>query len=81
MDGISDAEVYELAAKERRIVITYNVKDFKLLAGTKTTTGVIGITSNLSVQQLDARLTALLTRVTEKQLLGKFTSLSEELSS
>lgn len=42
--GIKDREVYELARKEKRIIITYNIEDFRKLASQNKDFGVIGVT-------------------------------------
>lgn len=76
--GLSDREVHKFAAKEQRIVITLNIKDFKPLAPTSKNTGVIGVSANLPFDQLDKKLTALLTKSSTKQLLGKLTVISGE---
>lgn len=46
--GIKDPEVFKLAEKLKRIIITFNDKDFKDLVLTSTNTGVIGVSSSLS---------------------------------
>ena len=42
-------------------------------------TGVIGISQNLTFDQVDKKLTALLNRSTKKSLLGKLTIISGEI--
>ncbi len=74
----SDFKVYELAKVEGRILITLNIKHFKPLASTSKSTGVIGISPNLSLDQIDKKLTALLNKSTKKSLLGKLTTISGE---
>ncbi len=76
--GITDAQVYELASKLERIIVTFNSKDFRALASRSSTTGVIGVSPLLPTHQIDMKLTALLVRSSEKALLGKFTSLTRE---
>src|SRR5437763_9000989 len=46
--GITDDQVYDLASKLRRIVVTFNAKDFKKLTSKSNTTGVIGVISPIS---------------------------------
>jgi predicted nuclease of predicted toxin-antitoxin system len=74
--GLSDQEVYNLAKKQNRLLATCNVKDFKQLVTSTDTTGIIGISANLPPKLVDTKLTALLTRSTEKALFGKYTALS-----
>ncbi len=76
--SLPDPQVYELAKKENRLLITYNVKDFKDLAKQSSETGIIGISPNLSLEQIDKKLTALLMSATEKELRGKMTMISGE---
>jgi len=75
--GISDRQVYEIAEQSKRLIITYNVKHFKILAGKSQETGIIGVSPHLQPYQVDAKLTALLRKSSEKSLFGKYTSLSE----
>lgn len=76
--GLPDFEVYKLAQKEERILVTYNIKNFKELATRSNTTGIIGVSPNLTLDQIDKKLTSLLTKSTKKGLLGKFTYISGE---
>lgn len=77
-EGLSDPQVYALAHKLGRLVITRNIKDFKELAHTSSETGVIGVSSNLTFDQIDKKLTALLNKSTPKSLFGKLTIISGE---
>lgn len=77
--GLSDSKVYELANKEDRLLVTYNIKDFRKLLTTRSKTGVIGVSSNLTVEQIDKKLTALLTKSTKKELYGKFIIVKREV--
>lgn len=74
--GISDPEVYRLAVREQRVLITYNEKDFLPLTGTQGDKGVIGVSPHLTMEQIDTKLTALLVRSTPNSLAGKFTALT-----
>jgi len=76
--GLSDPQVYTLAVAHQRILVTYNIKHFQPLAGSKEDAGIIGISANLSPLQIDTKLTALLRRSTPKGLAGKFTELTGE---
>ena len=67
--GASDEQVYEIAVKSRRLIITTNVKHFKGLAGKSQETGVIGVSPHLSPPQVDTKLTSLLRKSSEKALL------------
>ena len=74
--GALDLDVYKLAVKEHRLIITFNDKDFRNLAGKSKFAGIIGVSNNLSYEQIDVKLTSLLTRSTHGQLFGKFTYIS-----
>src|SRR5262245_20552367 len=76
--GLPDPGVYDLAVKQTRILITYNAKHFRPLAGTKKDAGIIGVSANLPIPQVDSRLTALLIKSTPKALQGKFIPLTRE---
>lgn len=73
--GVNDDQVYKIACEEKRIIVTYNVKDFKNLAIKSKNTGVIGVSQNLTPDQLDVKLNSLLSKSSEKSLYGKYTSL------
>lgn len=74
--GVTDREVYTLACKEKRIIITYNINDFKKFARQSSDTGIIGIPQTYTPDQLDSQLNALLSRSSEKSFYGKYTPLS-----
>lgn len=77
-EGLSDPKVYALARKEKRIIVTRNIKDFEELALISEDTGVIGVSQNLTFKQVDLKLTALLNRSTKKSLFGKITKVVGE---
>ena len=74
--GLADRGVYRLAVKERRILVTFNSKHFRPLAGSSKDAGIIGISANLPYSQVDTKLTALLTKSTFHALRGKFVALT-----
>ena len=75
--GLSDPQVYQVAIKQRRLLVTYNVKDFKEIAAQSRESGVIGVSPHLSIAHIDTKLTALLIRSNEKALRGTFTALTD----
>jgi hypothetical protein len=75
--GLPDEHVYAIAAEQKRLIVTYNVKDFKRLARNSKDTGVIGVSPLTSYTYIDNKLTALLPKNTQNALLGKYTALSE----
>lgn len=76
--GLSDQKVHKLAQKERRLIITYNTKDFEKLAQISINTGIIGVSPNLTLDQIDKKLTSILMKSTKKSLFGKLTQISGE---
>ncbi|OGH09664.1 MAG: hypothetical protein A2152_01075 [Candidatus Levybacteria bacterium RBG_16_35_6] len=74
--GIKDEEVYEIARKQKRIIITYNNDDFRKLAKKSEDTGVIGIAQGITPEELDKRLNSLLSKSSGKSFYGKYTPLS-----
>lgn len=74
--GIKDREVYEIAIKQKRIIITYNIDDFRKLAAQSKKTGVIGITQGFTPDQLDTKLNSLLSKSSENKFYGKYTPIS-----
>jgi predicted nuclease of predicted toxin-antitoxin system len=76
--GLDDPSVYQLAVNQKRILVTYNTKHFRPLAGTKDDTGIIGVSANLPTPQVDSKLAALLTKSTPHALARKFTPLTGE---
>lgn len=76
--GLSDNKVYEIAEKMGRLLIIFNIKDYKKLARKSSKTGIIGISQNLSTEQIDKKLTALLAKSGPRQLYGRFTPITGE---
>lgn len=76
--SLADPQVYNFAKQEGRIIVTLNIKDFKPLVGRSKLTGVIGVSANLTLDQIDKKLTVLLLKSTKKSLLGKLTIISGE---
>jgi hypothetical protein len=75
--GLPDEQVYALAAEQKRLIVTYNVKDFERLAQNSKDTSVIGVSPLQPYAHIDKKLTALLTKNTQNALQGKYTALSE----
>jgi hypothetical protein len=64
--------------KQKRLIVTYNAKDFQVFASYSLASGVIGVSSNLPTHHIDTKLTALLIKCTPKALYGKFTTITGE---
>lgn len=76
--GYSDLEIYKLSGKTNRLIITRNWRDFEDLFSLNNNTGVIGVSPNLAIEQIDKKLTSLLTKSKKNELFGKFTYISGE---
>ena len=77
--GLPDTEVYAYAIQEKRLIVTYNAKDFRRLAQNSQETGVIGVPALMPYHQIDNKLTSLLTNSSPNALLGKYTALHEAI--
>mgnify|MGYP001604440354 FL=1 len=60
------------------IIVTFNVKDYVDFVDITHSTGVIGVSHSLENEDIDKKLTALLTKSTEKSLFGKITHITGE---
>jgi hypothetical protein len=78
--GLSDEEVYALAVQLKRLIVTYNAKDFRRLAGNSQDTSVIGVGALTPYHHIDTKLTSLLTKSSPTALQGKYTALSETVA-
>lgn len=76
--ALADPQVYKFAVKEGRTLITFNIKDFRDLATTSKKIGVVGISSNMPIDTIDKKLSALFRKASAKFLLGKLTTLTGE---
>lgn len=75
--GLSDRKVYEKATHDKRIVVTFNGKDFIDLISAKEA-GIIDLSSTLTPEQIDKKLLAFLSKHTPKNCLGKLYTISGE---
>lgn len=73
--GVKDKEVYEIAIEQKRIIVTYNTRDFKKFAKLNKNSGVIGVGQRLTPDRLDTKLNSLLSKSPEKSFYGKYTPL------
>lgn len=65
-----DEEIYKIAVKGNRFVLTINFKDFKPLVQ-KGKAGVIGIPSQLSNEEIDTKVANFIADKDPNDLLGK----------
>lgn len=75
--GLPDTEVYALAVQLKRLIVTYNAKDFRRLAQQSKETGVIGVPALMLYHHIDTKLTSLLTHSSPHALQGTYTALRE----
>src|SRR6266705_755790 len=75
LDGLPDPQVYELARKQGRIILTKNVTDFRALLR-EASPGIIGIPETWSASRIDTKLTALLMRHGPNYFRGHYLPLS-----
>lgn len=76
--GLTDPEVHTFAAKEKRVIITFNDKDFANLASKNPKSGVIGVSTNMTADHIDKKLASLLRKTKPNEIYGKFIYISEE---
>lgn len=75
--GLSDDAVYEFAKSQNRLIATLNIKDFRKLLKSKDT-GVIGISSTLTPDEIDKKLCSLLNKSRKGELYGKVVTITKE---
>lgn len=68
--GISDNELFRIAEKEERIILTLNEKDFT--GNIRKKSGLIGLSPNLNTNDIDKMVTSLLSKHKRCFLIGKF---------
>lgn len=71
----SDLKIFQFAAKNKYILVTFNIKDFVEFAELNEDFGVIGISTNLNEEEIDKKLTSLFTKSSERSLFGKVTNI------
>ncbi|MBI5620138.1 DUF5615 family PIN-like protein [Candidatus Gottesmanbacteria bacterium] len=76
--GLKDPDVYTFAIKRNLLIVTFNEKDFFPLTDKSKKSGIISVSPNLSTDQIDKKLTSLLSRHIPNELYGKFHKLSHE---
>lgn len=77
MEGKLDKTVYDRAKKENRLLVVINRKHFKYFVNKKDNSGIIGVSGNITIGEIDKKLSALLLKSKEKDLYGKYTSITK----
>lgn len=75
--GLGDEEVYKIASKQNRILVTFNIKDFRLILN-KEGSSIIAVSTRLSTEQIDIKLCSFLREIQPSQFLGKIIRISGE---
>ncbi|HLB60551.1 MAG TPA: DUF5615 family PIN-like protein [Patescibacteria group bacterium] len=75
--GLSDDAVYEFAKSQNRLIATLNIKDFRKLLKSNDT-GIIGISSTLTPDEIDKKLCSLLNKSRKGELYGKVVTITKE---
>ena len=75
--GLPDPQVYELAVKQGRIILTINVRHFRPLLR-EDCPGIIGIPDAWVPDRIDSKLTALLKKHGPAYFRGQYRSLGAE---
>ncbi len=73
----SDEEIYQLATKEKLLVLTINFKDFKRLVKTNSA-GVFGIPGDLSNEEIDSLVCNFIRRKNPDDYQGKATLINAD---
>lgn len=76
--GTLDEPLYKIATVQRRIVITFNGKDFRNLVLKQSDPGVIDVPASWKASHIDTKLTALLRRHGQTYFSGHFRTLATE---
>lgn len=76
--GLSDYKVYKFAIKHKRLLVIYNLKDYRKLAEPSKSSGIIGISQEMDREQQDKKLLALLTRRKRSELFGNYNVITGE---
>lgn len=75
--GYADDFVYEFAKSQKRLIATLNIKDFKRILDSNDT-GIIGISPNLTPDEIDKKLCSLLNKSRRGDLYGKVIKITSE---
>ena len=73
LSNLADDDLFALAAREGRLILTDNERDFSKLANWETLTGVIFVDGDNRYSDVDGKLLNLLERSSHDELYGKVT--------
>jgi hypothetical protein len=75
-EGLPDLQVYKIAEVEKRVIVTFNDKDFNEFVKRGNNSGVIGVSQNMIDDEIDKKLVSFLSKARKGDLYGKFVSIS-----
>lgn len=75
LGGATDLSVYEMANQLGRVMVTFNIKDFRPMVKADTMT-VIGISADMTTRKIDSKLTSLIKRMPESAQKGKYKTIT-----
>ncbi|MFD9604219.1 DUF5615 family PIN-like protein [Streptomyces sp. NPDC059970] len=78
MAGAADEDIYALAYKQQRIIVTINRDDFEQLIGTREDAGAISVPDGHDASRSDGKLAALLMRKAPKFFQGRLIPLGSK---
>src|SRR3989338_5676187 len=79
MGGMIDKNVYIYAAQQKRLIATYNIKDYRKLHNpANKSTGIISISPRLKQEDIDKKLCSLLNKSARGDVYGKISHISGE---
>lgn len=74
--GLKDLDIYNICLTENRILVTFNIRDFRSLQTTKKHS-IIALSPNLSNKQTDLKIFKLLKEIRSNELSGYIISISK----
>jgi hypothetical protein len=77
LSGASDDKVYSYACKEERLMVTFNIRDFRPNIP-ETGMTVIGVSAKMKVSDMDAKLTSLIKRLKPSDYRGRYIAITNE---
>jgi len=71
LGGATDRAVYDIACQQDRLMIIFNIKDFKPMI-TPTSVTIIGVSAGMATDQLDKKLTSKIKKMKPNEWHGKY---------
>ena len=78
LSGVDDPTVYQKALATDRILVTFNIKDFRpMLKSNPNGPSIVGVSTNLTNIQISTKLLSLVKKMTVSEFKGKYWSLTK----